>query len=98
MPEQDSADPRPARSDVSASEVANYVFCAKAWHLDQVLGRAASADGGQRRAVGAAAHAAHGATIRAGSARIHTRLERVLVAMLLLALLLFLYGLAGLLR
>jgi hypothetical protein len=98
MPEQDSADPRLARSDVSASEVANYVFCAKAWHLEQVLGRAASADAEQRRALGAADHAAHGASIRAGSARIHARLERVLVAVLLVALLLLAHGLAGLLR
>ena len=98
MPEQNSADPRPARSDVSASEVGNYVFCAKAWHLEQVLGRAASADAGQRRAVGVAAHEVHGASIRAGSARIHTRLERVLVAVLLAALLLLLFGLTVLLR
>jgi hypothetical protein len=98
MPEQDSADPRLARSDVSASEVANYVFCSKAWHLEQVLGRAASADAGQRRAVGVAAHAVHGASIRAGSARIHTRLQHVLVAVLLVALLLLAYGLAVLLR
>ena len=98
MPEQDSADPRPARSDVSASEVANYVFCAKAWHLERVLGGAESDGARDRRAMGVAAHVAHGASIRAGRRQFGTRLERALAMVLVVALLLLLYGLMRLLR
>lgn len=49
--------------DVTASEVANYVFCAKAWHLECVLGASASVAAEQRRACGEAAHAVHGVRI-----------------------------------
>ena len=98
MTRRDSADLHDPRTDVSASEVANYVFCAKAWHLEHVLGGAASANAKDRRAMGAAAHAAHGARIRAGSRQVSTRLERVLVMVLLVASLLLIYGLVHLLR
>ncbi len=98
MPEQDSADPRVARSDVSASEVANYVFCAKAWHLERVLGGAESDGARERRAMGVAAHMAHGARIRAGSRQVSTRLERALAMVLVVALFLLVYGLVQLVR
>ena len=98
MPEQDSTDPRPARSDVSASEVANYVFCAKAWHLEQVCGGTESDGARERRAMGVAAHVSHGANIRAGRRQFSTRLERALAMVLVVALLLLVYGLVRLLR
>jgi hypothetical protein len=98
MPEQDFIDPRPGRSDVSASEVANYVFCAKAWHLEQVLGGAESDGTRDRRAIGVAAHLAHGASMRAGSPQASTRLERAVAMVLVVALLLLVYGLVQLLR
>lgn len=91
-------DPHDRGTDVSASEVANFVFCAKAWHLEHVLGGVASPSGRDRRAMGVVAHAAHGASIRAGKARVSTRLERSLVAVLVMALLLLVYGLVQLLR
>ena len=50
--------------DVLASEVAAYVFCAKAWHLEYVLESTASAGALEKRAAGAMAHAAHGAQLR----------------------------------
>ena len=42
--------------DVMASEVANYVFCAKAWHLECVLEATASTSAEEKRAAGVLAH------------------------------------------
>lgn len=92
MAEQDSADPRSRRVDVSASEAASYVFCAKAWHLEHVLGEIASAAGYERRAVGVEEHAAHGASIRSAN-RGSTWLVRSLVTVLALALAVLILGL-----
>jgi hypothetical protein len=50
--------------DVMASEVATYVFCAKAWHLECVLGAKASAAAEEKRAAGSLAHEAHGSRVR----------------------------------
>ena len=83
---------------MSASEAANYAFCAKAWHLEHVLGGAVSTTAGERRAIGVAAHVAHGASIRAGSHPANTRLERAVVTVLLVALVLLVYGLVQVLR
>ena len=90
--QQDSADPRAPRVDVSASEVASYVFCAKAWHLEHVMGTAPSAAGYERRAMGVEAHAAHGASIRSAH-RVSTWLVRGLVTVLVLALAVLVLGL-----
>jgi hypothetical protein len=50
--------------DVMASEVATYVFCAKAWHLERVLGATASAVAEEKRAAGSLAHETHGSRAR----------------------------------
>ena len=50
--------------DVVASEVATYVFCAKAWHLERVFGATASAAAEEKRAAGSLAHATHGSRVR----------------------------------
>ena len=92
MAEQDSADPHFPRVDVSASEVASYVFCAKAWHLEHVLGASPSAAGYERRAVGVEAHAAHGASSRSGQWA-STWLVRGLVMVLVFALVVLVLGL-----
>jgi hypothetical protein len=92
MAEQGSADPHSRRVDVSASEAASYVFCAKAWHLEHVLGAAPSEAGVERRAVGVEAHAAHGAGIRSAH-RMSTWLVRGLVTVLVLALAVLVFGL-----
>ena len=47
--------------DVTASEVAAYTYCAKAWHLERVLHTSAGTDGKRRRAEGVERHIAHGA-------------------------------------
>lgn len=56
--------PQPAEEkDVTASEVASYAFCAKAWHLERVLGQRASREAGRVRAAGVVRHATHGARV-----------------------------------
>lgn len=92
MAEQNSADPRSRRFDVSASEVASYVFCAKAWHLEHVLGATPSVAGYERRAAGVEAHAAHGAGIRSVY-RVSSWLVRALVVVLVLAVAVLVLGL-----
>lgn len=92
MAEQDSADPRSRRVDVSASEAASYVFCAKAWHLEHVIGATPSVAGIERRAVGVEAHAEHGASIRSAH-RLNAWLIRGLVTVLVLALAVLVFGL-----
>ena len=79
------------RADVSASEVANYTFCAKAWHLEHVLGAAASATAEDRRISGAKAHMKHGADIRS-AIQLSKGLTRGLVALLLIAVAVLVFG------
>ena len=52
------------QDDVMASEVATYVFCAKAWHLERVLGATASVSSDEKRAAGSLAHETHGSRVR----------------------------------
>jgi hypothetical protein len=49
--------------EVTASEVAAYAYCAKAWHLEYVLGYRPSGDALRHRAAGEEHHAAHGAAL-----------------------------------
>ena len=49
--------------DVTASEVAAYAYCAKAWHLERVLNRSPGTDGERRRAEGVERHVEHGARL-----------------------------------
>jgi hypothetical protein len=46
--------------DVTASEAASYAYCAKAWHLEHVLGKHPSRSAVTSRDAGTAAHLAHG--------------------------------------
>lgn len=92
MPDREAVDRIASRTDVSASEVANYTFCAKAWHLEHVLGAAPSVAAEQRRLTGVEAHAKHGADIQAAN-RVSAWLVRGLVAVLLVAVAILLVGL-----
>jgi hypothetical protein len=60
-----SGAPRPAGSDrfVSASELAEYAYCHRAWWLRAVRG-AATAEQGERFRAGHGAHRRHGAGLR----------------------------------
>jgi CRISPR/Cas system-associated exonuclease Cas4 (RecB family) len=46
---------------IRASEVGEYVFCARAWWLRRVVGE--EPEGQERREAGLALHAAHGRTV-----------------------------------
>lgn len=73
---------QPDSTDVTASEIACYAYCAKAWHLEHVQHVVAPEETSLRREQGIAAHEAHGASVRAlGQVRSRTR---VIVAVLLL--------------
>lgn len=49
--------------DVTASEVAAYTYCAKAWHLERVLHAPADARGQELRTRGHDQHAEHGTQV-----------------------------------
>lgn len=69
--------------DVTASEAACYAFCAKAWHLEHVLGHAPSSHAAERRALGIREHEHHGERL-AGRTERHIRRLAVVLALLLL--------------
>ena len=60
-----SVDGRNGYPDVTASEIAAYAYCAKAWHLERVAGARSSAAGRVRRERGVERHRAHGSRVRA---------------------------------
>jgi hypothetical protein len=49
--------------DVTASEVAAYAYCAKAWHLESVLRKPVDSATASRRISGADLHLAHGTRV-----------------------------------
>ena len=70
--------------DVTASEIAAFVYCAKAWHLERVVGALPSAAAAHARAAGTTHHARHGARVRLGS-WLGRNSRSAVVALLLLA-------------
>ena len=85
MSDRDASDRTLTGFDVSASKAANYTFCAKAWHLEHVLGAKPSAIADQRRTAGVEAHVRHGADVLSAS-RMSIWLVRGVVALLVIAL------------
>ena len=84
--------PRPEEErDVTASEVGAYAYCAKAWHLERVLGQRASREAGRVRAAGAARHATHGARVEV-LGRLGPRVARWSWALLITALVLLAFA------
>jgi hypothetical protein len=83
---------RTAADDVTASELAAFSYCAKAWHLERVAGRRPSERATRERDTGIVSHARHGAQVRAGGwLRRHS--SAAITALLILAVLLFLAAL-----
>ena len=78
---------RLAGDDVTASEIAAFVYCAKAWHLERVVGAPPSAAATHARAAGTTHHARHGTRVRLGS-WLGRNARSAVAALLLLALLL----------
>ena len=50
--------------DVTASEVAAYTYCAKAWHIERVLRLSADEQASARRTQGTEDHVAHGMRLK----------------------------------
>lgn len=57
---------RAANEDVTASELAAFAYCAKAWHLERVVGAPPSSIADRARNAGVSHHASHGNAVRAG--------------------------------
>lgn len=62
--ESPDARAKDARDDVTASEIACYAFCAKAWHLEHVLHAGTSSEARTRRDEGIRNHLIDGRSIR----------------------------------
>lgn len=84
--------PGPGKDDVLASEAATYTFCAKAWHLEHVLRRPASAGAAGRRSAGMITHEEHGTRLEE-LRRWGPRIVMWTTAFLLLAAVLLVIGL-----
>jgi len=56
--------PPDAHTDVTASEVASYAYCAKAWHLRYVLRREPSRQASAHQQTGVVAHEIHGVRVK----------------------------------
>lgn len=70
--------------DVTASEIACYAYCAKAWHLQYVLGVDGRPEASMRRTVGVAQHRAHGRRV-AFLSRLGRRRRLLVTSLLALA-------------
>jgi hypothetical protein len=84
---------RVAGDDVTASEIAAFVYCAKAWHLERVVGALPSAAAVRARAAGTTHHVRHGTGVRVGS-WLGRNSRRVVLGLLFLAALLAALALA----
>lgn len=56
--------PPDSHTDVTASEVASYAYCAKAWHLRHVLRREPSGKAFAQQEAGVVAHEIHGGRVK----------------------------------
>lgn len=56
--------PPDSHTDVTASEVSSYAYCAKAWHLRYVLKREPSRQASAHQQAGVASHEIHGMRVK----------------------------------
>jgi CRISPR/Cas system-associated exonuclease Cas4 (RecB family) len=63
---------------IRASEIAEYVYCARAWWLRRVEG--ATPDGAERRSLGHLRHARHGFGVAASTVLLRAAIVLVLTA------------------
>lgn len=78
---------RTVEDDVTASELAAFSYCAKAWHLERVVGVRPSTGASRQREAGIARHTRHGVQVQAGSWL--ARHSRVVIGVLLILAVLF---------
>lgn len=62
-----AANDRGVERDVTASELAEFKYCAKAWHLEHVMHVGPDAGAASERDAGVSHHRRHGTAVRAGS-------------------------------
>src|SRR5438876_11551391 len=74
--------PPDSHTDVTASEVASYAYCAKAWHLRYVMEREPARQASVRQHAGVVAHETHGVRV-ARLAWLERRAAIVVVGLLL---------------
>ena len=72
--------------DVTASEIASFAYCAKAWHLQYVMRVGSTDEVDERRVQGVSMHEQHGRLVRMQS-RLGRRRVAFTAALLLIALL-----------
>ena len=72
---------KPTSDDVTASEIACYAYCAKAWHIEHVQRLAPPSETMDRRAAGVRAHEMHGRDVELMSTLV--RRQRWFVVVLL---------------
>ena len=58
---------RSTDDDVTASELAAFAYCAKAWHLENVVGARPTGGAARRRDAGVAHHVNHGTDVLVGA-------------------------------
>lgn len=79
--------------DVTASEVGTYAFCAKAWHLERVLGARPSSESARLRTEGVRYHEQHGRHVellhRTGPRLLELSVALFVLAAVLVALAIF---------
>ena len=56
--------PPDSHTDVTASEVASYAYCAKAWHLNYVMRNEPSEQASAHQEAGVVAHEIHGVRVK----------------------------------
>lgn len=77
---------RSPEDDVTASELAAFAYCAKAWHLENVGGARPTGEAARRRDTGVSHHANHGTDVVVG-AWLGRRAVWLLISLLALAVL-----------
>ena len=85
-PSRAAADTKPSSDDVTASEIACYAYCAKAWHIEHVQHLTPPAETMDRREAGVRAHEMHGREVELMSTLVRRQLSFVVVLLFLAVL------------
>jgi hypothetical protein len=84
MPIKHEVDELTAPQEVTASEIACFSYCAKAWHLQYVAKAPPTSDAARRRDQGVREHASHGSRVQSQS-WLNRHARSLVVGLLLIA-------------